>query len=434
MKLYKMTGVVSGFIASVLTCNSYSATLHPVDEVFVKQSEQMGVTQAVWDQAEFAAVTFPNAYKYMPHYQVSRDGADQNGQPLAPEQWRMGSALDLSKLSGNDVDGSHDLLTLLRDRIKNHSMVVLQGDQLRHQHFYNGMDENSTHLSMSVTKSFTAMLAAIAVAEGRLDMSKPVEFYLPDFKGTAFEGVSVQVVADMRSGLDIPTPPFMSWDPLFTASQEWNGPNDSGLHGIRDYLKTIKKRKYGIGEVYQYQDPNTEVLGLIVEEATGIKLADYLEQKIWQKLGAENDALWMADPAEFPVASGGLNVTTRDLARVGRMILNDGKNYVGEQVIPKAFIDRLFKGNADVKSAWAKGKESALIADAWYQDQFRLFNVKGHTMLIMVGIHGQLLIMDKATNTAIAMHGGYGQTESARAMILVFLEALPAIFDALKKS
>ena len=65
-------------------------------------------------------------------------------------------------------------------------------------------------------------------------MTKPIESYLPEFRGTAFEGVPVQDAADMISGLDIPTPPFLSWDPRFTLAQEWIGPNDSGLRGIAD--------------------------------------------------------------------------------------------------------------------------------------------------------------------------------------------------------
>ncbi len=416
----------------LLTLTSHAATYQQVDEAFIKQAEALGVSQSVWDQPEYAAMSFPNAYKFTAHYRISRGLLGSGESVLTPQEWTLTNSLDLKKLKGMDADGEHDLVTLLRDRLKNHSLVVLKGNKLVYQHFFNGMDENSTHLDMSVTKSFTATLAAIAVSEGKLDMSKKVEEYLPEMKGTAFEGVSVQVVADMRSGLDIPTPKFLSWDPRLTQSQNWHGENDSGLHGVKEYIKLIKNRKYPIGEVYQYQDPNTEVLGMIIEKATGIKLADYLETKIWKQVGAENDAFWMSGPDGFVVASGGLNMSTRDLARIGQVILNDGKNYVGEQILPKSFLDAIWDGNDAVRKAWKSGKESALAPDGWYKDQYRILNIEGHKLLFMVGIHGQILAMERNSGVVIAMNGGYPQTETPRMANLIFYQIIPAILDELK--
>lgn len=424
--------IIAVSVVFILSLNVQAATYHEVDEVFVKQAEKLGVSQTVWDQPEYAAMSFPHAYKFTMHYRISRGLLGSGKAVLAPQKWNETNSLDLTKLTGQDADGELDLATLLRDRLKNHSMVVLKGNKLVHQHFFNGMDEHSTHLDMSVTKSFTATLAAIAVSESKLDMSKKVEDYLPEFKGTAFEGCTIQEVADMRSGLDIPTPEHLSWDPRLTQSENWNGPNDSGLHGVKEYLKLIKKRKYPIGEAYQYQDPNTELLGLIVEKATGEKLADYLEDKIWKRVGAENDAFWMSGPDGFAVASGGLNISTRDLARIGLVILNDGKNYLGEQIIPKAFLDAIWKGNDTVRTAWKLGKEAALAPDGWYKDQFRVFNIKGHKFLVMVGIHGQVVAVEKNSGVVIAMNGGYPQTETPRMANLIFYQVIPAIFDELK--
>ncbi len=408
--------------------------LLPPDDAFLEQAAGIGVTQAHWDSPEFAAVTFPNAYRFTRHYRISRGLLGSGEDVLVPEAWRGdGTALDLSNLHGNDADGRLDLETLLRDRLKNHAMVVLKGDRLLHQHFWNGLDKDSTHLDMSVTKSFTAILAGIAVSEGKLDMTKPIESYLPEFKGTAFEGVPVQDAADMISGLDIPTPPFLSWDPRFTQAQEWNGPNDSGLRGIADYLRTIENRKYDIGTHYQYQDPNTEILGLITESAIGQGIHTYLEEKIWKRVGMENDAFWMADPTGFVVASGGLNITTRDLARFGRLMLNDGKNYLGEQVVPKAFIDAVWEGNDKVRAAWKLGKEAALAPNGWYKDQIRVLDIKGHRIMVFIGIHGQSLIMEKDTGIVIAMNGGYPQTETHRMNAMLFLEAVPAILEAARE-
>jgi len=428
--IYFILFAVMGYF--MLSMSAMAASYHPVNEKFVKQAEEFGVSQSAWDQAEYSAVSLPSAYKFTRYYQISHKSTDSKIPYVKPQQWSRTKSLDLSKLKGLDADGEHDLIVLLRDRLKNHTMVVLKDGQLVHQHFFNGMNQNSTHLDMSISKSFTSALASIAVSEGKLDMSKKVEYYLPQFKGTAFEGSTIQEVADMRSGLDIPTPKHKSWDPNFTLSQEWNGKNDSGLHGVKDYLVLIKNRKYPTGEAYQYQDPNTELLGMIVEKVTEKKLSDYLEEKIWQQVGAENDAYWMADPDGFVVASGGLNMTTRDLARIGQLILNNGKNYLGTQIIPKNFLDALWKGNKEVRSAWKKYKEAAISPNGWYKDQYRVLNIQGHKILVMVGIHGQILAMEKSSGVVIAMNGGYPQTETPRMINLAFFQIIPAILDALK--
>lgn len=420
------------FIVKILQKQQESARYCEADEHFIKQSERLGVPRARWDAAEFAAATFPHAYKYTRYYQISRGLLGSGENVLSPELLAHTGALDLSKLYGRDIDGKLDLLTLLRDRVKNHSMVVLKGNKVVHQHFWNGMNESSSHLDMSVSKSFTSLMASIAVAEGKLDMQKLVVSYLPFLKSSAFDGVTVQEVADMRSGLLIPTAEFMSWDPRMTQSQEWNGENECDLNGVKEYLKLIKDRKYHNGEAYQYQDPNSEVLGMVVEAVTSQRLPNYMQQKLWKQLGVENDAYWMADATGFVVASGGLNMTTRDLARVGRMILNDGKNYLGEQIISSDFINDLWAGNALVRKAWSYSKESHLAPNGWYKDQFRILMINDHIILCMVGIHGQVLAMDKATDTVIAMNGGYGQTETDRMSILLFMEVIPAILDASK--
>ena len=156
----------------MLSLNAFAATYHEVDKVFVKQAEALGVSQSVWDQPEYAAMSFPSAYKFTTYYRISRGLLGSGESVLVPQKWTEADPLDLTKLKGMDADGEHDLVTLLRDRLKNHAMVVLKGGKLVHQHFFNGMDEHSTHLEMSVTKSFVATLAGIAVSEGKLDMSE----------------------------------------------------------------------------------------------------------------------------------------------------------------------------------------------------------------------------------------------------------------------
>ncbi|CAG23811.1 serine hydrolase domain-containing protein [Photobacterium profundum] len=424
---------LAALIALSVSIPAMAATFNSPDKVFIKASAAHAITVENWDSGENAASTFTNAYKFTNSYRISHGLLGAKADVVMPEALQRNMSVDLSTIMIDDLDGKMPLTTFLRDRLKNHSMVVLKNNHLVHQHFWNNMDENSTHLDMSVTKSYTSMLAAIAVSEGKLDMSKPVTDYLPELNNTGWSKATVQEVADMRTSLKMTPTKGKSWDDRMTGAQGYNGDlSKTYPNGVADYFKFVTSVTEPMGSKYMYQCANTEVLGKIVEAATGERLADLLESEIWQKVGMENDAFLMSDPSGYPMASGGLNATTRDLARTGRMILNNGKNYLGEQVVPKQFIDNLFAGNDTVRSAWSKGKESAL-ADGWYKDQFRLLNVGGHNILAMVGIHGQVVAMHKETGIVIAMNGGYPMTETPRMAISLFHKVIPAIIDAINE-
>lgn len=425
--------VLASLIALSVSIPAMAATFNGPDKAFIESAAPHAITINDWETGENSASTFPNAYKFTNSYRISHGLLGSKTGVLVPEELNENMPVDFSQVMIADIDGEMPLATFLRDRLKNHSMVVLKGNNLVHQHFWNNMDENSTHLDMSVTKSYTAMLASIAVSEGKLDMSKKVSDYLPELKSTAFGRATVQEVSDMRTNIELELPKHKSWDDRMTDSQSYNGDFSKEYpNGVSDYLQMVTKNKGKMGAKYSYKCVNTEVLGKVVEAATGEKLESLLESQIWQKVGMENDAFLMSDAAGGAIASGGLNATTRDLARTGRMILNNGKNYLGEQVVPKAFIDSLFAGNDTVRAAWAKGKESAL-ADGWYKDQFRLLKVGGHDVLAMVGIHGQVVAMHKETGIVIAMNGGYPMTETPRMAISIFHKVIPAIIDAVNE-
>ncbi|WP_394388909.1 serine hydrolase domain-containing protein [Shewanella woodyi] len=406
----------------LLAFGATAAEFQKRDNVFIENAANHAITIYDWDNAENSASTFPHAYKFTHSYKLNTSG-------VLPQKFKPVD-LGLSSLVVSDIEGDINLETFLRERLKNHSLVVIKGEKILHEHYWNNMTQRSTHLDMSVTKSFTSLAAQKAVDAGKLDMSKKVIDYLPELKGTAWETATVQEVSDMRTSVIQQVSAHKSWDDRMTISQSYN--SDTGLkdypNGVSDYFPLVTEFNYSMGETYTYQCVNTEVLGKIVEKVTGENLADIIEV-IFQDVGAENDAYLMSDHAGGAVASGGLNAGTKDLARVGAMLLNDGKNYQGKQVISPAFIDSLFDGNELVRSAWAKGKEAAL-ADGWYKDQFRLLNVDGHEILAMVGIHGQVVAMERSTGTVIAMNGGYPQTETPRMAISIFHKAIPAILKA----
>ncbi|WP_394205698.1 serine hydrolase domain-containing protein [Shewanella waksmanii] len=395
------------------------------DAAFIEQAKSHMITIENWDQAENAASTFPHAYKFTHSYKLDTSG-------VAPQPLTVSNSLDLSQITVTDIDGTIDVETFLRDRLKNHSMVVVQNNQILHQHFWNNMGPHQPHLAMSVTKSFTSLAAQQAVSQGLLNMNKPVIEYLPFLTGSAWHTATVQDVADMRTSLLLDVPKHQSWDNRMTLAQSYN--SDKGAksypNGIKDYLALVRLREGKMGDKYTYQCANTEVLGLIVEKVTGKNLAKNYEALLSQ-IGVNDDVYLMAGHAGDAIASGGLNISTADLARVGQLLINDGKNYQGKQVIDKHFIKQLLQGNDIVRSAWKKSKEAAL-AHGYYKDQFRVLNIGKHRILAMVGIHGQVVAMDFDSQTVIAMNGGYPQTETPRMAISIFYKVIAAILDEVK--
>ncbi len=417
--------IKTGLLASLILTSAFAGALelNGPDTNFLNQVKNFGLTQENWDSGEMATASFQNAWKFTHSYTIEKSSHPS-------EQWKSQGKLNLKAIQVNDADGTLSLEVLLRDRLHNNAMVVLKGENLVHEHYWNGLSPDSKTLVMSVTKSFTSMLAAIAVEEGKLDMNRKVQDYLPELKGSAFANSTVQEVSDMRSGIKVNIAPGLSWDHAMTHAQEWNGYVEGRLNGTIEYAKTVKARQYPTGQAYQYQCINTEVLGLVVEKTMGKKLPELFSEKVWSHLGVESNAVWQSNPTGYVVASGGLNITTRDLAKVGQMLLNSGKNNQGEQIIPKAFIDNLMEGNDEVRSAWKYSKESHLAPDAWYKDQFRVMSIKGRKMLAMVGIHGQSVIMDKDSGTVIATAGSYSQPETPRMALMMFQEMAPAIIKA----
>lgn len=415
-------------LALLLTASAFTSNaleVSPPDSQFVEKAAALGVTQLNWDGGRSAKLTLKHAYKFT-HNVTMEKGEFVHDLGKA-------SGFDLTSVKASDIDGPLPMDQLLRDRLNIESLVLLKNGQLVDEYYWSGMHKDQTHLMMSVTKSFTALTLQTLVQEGIVDMSKPITDYLPELKGSGFEDATVQEVADMRSGIKIDFTPGKIWDERMTHVQEWNGASQyPELHSILDFAKTLGKRDdVATGEAFDYQCANTEMLGMIIERVTGKRVAEVMEAKLWKRVGFEHDAIFQSNSNGEVVASGGLNATTRDAARMMDVLVNDGKNRAGEQIIAPEYIQALLDGNDEVKSAWKYDGFSQLLDTAWYKDQVRVLNVKGRQFIVFVGIHGQNIIGEPATGTVIAMNGAQDEMQAARTVSVTFLEAVPALLDAL---
>ncbi|MEM6673207.1 MAG: PQQ-binding-like beta-propeller repeat protein [Planctomycetota bacterium] len=388
---------------------SDGAALEGPDADFLEAAASVGMVGGNWDSPEFIAVAMPHAYRFSHSYTL------HSGDYV--HELASGDPLDLGEVMVEDFDGPISATEFLANRMQNHNAVILQGGRVVHEHYGNGLDESSTHMCMSVSKSFTSMAAAIMVGQGKLDMERKVVDFLPELAGTAFETATVQEVADMRTAVVLAAGTKEKyWDTRLSDAQGYYGQEASEPYpkGTRDFFQLITERQaFEMGEKYDYQDVNSQILGAVVDAVAGVPFPKVLEAELLQRVGVAADAHFMSDRLGLGMGSTGMNMATKDLARVGLLFLNDGKNARGEQVLPQAYVDALWQGNDEVRSAWALGKESAL-ADGYYKDQFRVLEVGEYRFLAMIGVNGQMCVMHRETDVVIALHGAYPMAETPR--------------------
>lgn len=278
-------------------------------------------------------------------------------------------------------------------------VIVMHHGKIVYEKYFGALKVDGQHAAMSVTKSFTGTLGIMLVKEGLIDTTKTVSHYIPELKNSAFGDATVRQVMDMTTALqfseDYADPNAEIWK--FSAAGN-PLPKPKGYDGPKtyyEYLPTVKKN--GVhGESFGYKTVNSDVLGWIIARVTGKTIAEVLSEKIWRKLGTEQDAYYSVDAIGTPFAGGGLNLGLRDMARFGQLILNNGK--VGkEQIIPKLAIDDIRKGGS--RKAFAKAGYSLL--KGWSYRNMWWITHNDHGAFCARGVHGQVIYIDPKADMVI---------------------------------
>jgi CubicO group peptidase (beta-lactamase class C family) len=229
-------------------------------------------------------------------------------------------------------EGEEKNLQEALDHFKTDGLIVLHNGNMLYENYWNGNSVSSKHIAFSVSKSFLSALIGIAVGDGLIDsIEDPVTKYIPDFNGTGYEGVRIKDILQMSSGVKF--------------NEDYADPkSDINIFGravargssFRDFSKTLEREKTP-GTYHHYVSIDTQVLGFLLAEVTGVSVQDYLYEKIWNKIGMEQGAYYITDNLGVEMALGGLNATLRDYAKFGQLYLNDG-NWMGEQVVPAEWV------------------------------------------------------------------------------------------------
>lgn len=188
--------------------------------------------------------------------------------------------------------------------------------------------------SFSVAKSFTSTLLGAAIADGFITgLDDPVTTYIPELKGSAYEGVTVRHLATMTSGVD--------WnedytDPNSDVAQMNRFVLEYGPDAVVEQMKRLK-RAAEPGKAFSYKTGETNLIGVLVENAIGQSLAAYSQTKIVEPAGFEGGLFWMVDPRGGNIGGCCLSISLADYTRMGVFVLNDGKGPDGTSVVPEGW-------------------------------------------------------------------------------------------------
>ncbi len=265
----------------------------------------------------------------------------------------------------------------------NGALLIVRNDTILLEQYYGNFSEQSPSNIFSITKAVTSLLCGIAVEEGYISISSPITEYIPELKDAdpLFKQLTVEHLLDMRTGLDFEE--SYGWNPFSKMAKLYYG-NDVMSQFKKLHFKSIP------GETHYYNSMATALLGVAIERAVGAPYAQYLQEKVWKPLDMEADALITLDDSKHRQAKsyGGLVSNVRDLAKIGRLYINDGI-YDNKRIVSKEWIDRSTHSSID-NEAYSFGWNNIIT------------RVEGKDIVsprfFAIGLYGQVLFCDPTQN------------------------------------
>lgn len=342
------------------------------------------VPAAVWDRAPWNRWTFHHVREMAPTTEVWRGDGPVAELPRAEE--------DIAGIAFETVAGTTSTIAeMLRDTYTD-GFLVLLGGRIVHESYHGTMRPRDLHLSQSVAKSVTALACGALIGEGLLNPAAPITDILPELAVTAWKGATLQQVLDMTSGVrfgEAYDDPASDIGKLDVAAGWKPVPPGDWPHSVWDLILTMAHAEAEHGTRFEYRSIETDVLAHAMERAAGQRLAEIVSTRLWQRIGAEESASFTVDRAGYALACGGFNATLRDYARLGLLLMEEGRAQ-GAQVVPKAWIDDIFTGDHGLFNDLGRVN----LPNGRYRNQFWI-EEDGRETVLAKGIFGQLIMADR---------------------------------------
>jgi len=295
-------------------------------------------------------------------------------------------------------------------------VLVLQDGKVRLERYAPPHSTATRWNSFSVAKSITSTLVGAAIKDGYIkSLDDPVTRYITGLRGSAYDDVTVRQLLTMTSGV--------KWNEDYTdvnsdVARMYAQPPDPGFDMTVSYVRKLP-REAPPGTKWVYKTAETNLVGVLVAEATGKRLADYLSEKIWRAYGMERDAEWMIDDVGHEQGGCCLAITLRDFGRFGQFIL-DGARVNGRPIVPENWLADATRTQASTGAATGYGYQWWTRADGTFEGR---------------GIYGQTLHIDRAHRLVIVINSAAEQPtgrESGQAR-QAFIAAVAAEIGAEKR-
>jgi CubicO group peptidase (beta-lactamase class C family) len=281
------------------------------------------------------------------------------------------------------------------------ALVVVHSGRLVYERYWNGMTPTTPHWLASTSKSVVGTAAAILVDRGVLDREKKIKDYIPELAKSGFGDATLDQLLDMTAGtawdesMDELINPESFARQYGAAAGSWKikGVESDGVFAFLPLIKQDREH----GKSFVYNSPQVDVLGWILNRATGKSLERIVSDELWSHLGAEAPAYYMLDTAGFAWSTGGLSTTARDLARFGLLMLQEGQ-FNGQRIFP-ATVATDIQNNGD-KKAFAIGSHADLYPGGAYRNYWWIKNDDDGAYLAK-GIYGQYIYINPKKDVVI---------------------------------
>lgn len=266
-----------------------------------------------------------------------------------------------------------DSLGSLLEKTSTRAFIVIKNDSILFEKYFRNYKRDDISTVFSVSKSITSLLIGIALDEGYIKSTdEPVTNYIKELESTnpAFTKLTIRHLLDMRSGIRFDENSRKIFSPV------------ASLYYGKDQLNVIKKLSFEAkpGTKHEYQSVSTAILGIVLERAVGKNLAQYFEEKVWIPLGMENNGSWSLDTKHGSAkAFSGLNLSAIDLAKIGKVYVNNGK-FENKQIVSASWVTESLKPNISnngYQNQWYSyfGAVRDKMQNRYFKDSTTLINI-----------------------------------------------------------
>jgi CubicO group peptidase (beta-lactamase class C family) len=224
------------------------------------------------------------------------------------------------------------------------TFLVVRDDELLYEKYFNGYDKDSLQTSFSMAKSYASALMGIAIDEGYIkSVDEPITNYIPELlkKDERFKSITIRHLLTMSSGIKYEEGGDLPWGEEADDTKTYYATN------LRELALNCQIEGKP-GEYFEYNNYNPLLVGMIVERATGMPVSRFLQEQLWKPVGMEADGSWSLDSKKsgFEKMESGVNARARDFARFGMLFAKEGRNWEGEQLISRSWVEESTRADA----------------------------------------------------------------------------------------